>query len=149
MSTMTQKITQVYQVYIQATPEQIWEAITRPEFTVKYFYGTRVESDLAVGSPFLYRGGDSDEVLVDGEVIESDPPKRLTVSWRFLYEPELAAEEPSRVTWEIEPQEGGYCKFTALHEELGAKTAEHVAGGWPWIVSGLKTLLETGKALGA
>jgi uncharacterized protein YndB with AHSA1/START domain len=147
MTTMTQNITNVHQVFIRATAEQIWEAITKPEFTVKYFYGTRVESDLAVGSPFLYRAGDSEELLVEGEVLESDPPKRLSVSWRFLYDPELAAEEPSRVTWEIEPQEGGYCKFSAIHEGLGAKSAEHVSGGWPFIVSGLKTLLETGKPL--
>jgi uncharacterized protein YndB with AHSA1/START domain len=147
MTTMTQNITNVHQVFIRATPEAIWEAITRPEFTVKYFYGTRVESDLAVGSPFLYRAGDSEELLVEGEVIESDPPKRLAVSWRFLYDPELAAEEPSRVTWEIEPQEGGYCKFTAVHEGLGEKSAAQVSGGWPLIISGLKTLLETGKPL--
>jgi uncharacterized protein YndB with AHSA1/START domain len=147
MTTMTQNITNVHQVYIRATAEQIWEAITKPEFTLKYFYGTRVESDLTVGSPFVFRAGDSDELLVDGEVLESDPPKRLSVSWRFLYEPELAAEEPSRVTWEIEPQEGGYCKFTAVHEGLGEKAAEQVSGGWPYIVSGLKTLLETGKPL--
>ena len=147
MTTMTQNITHVHQVFIRATAEQIWEAITKPEFTLKYFYGTRVESELAVGSPFLYRAGDSDELLVEGEVLESDPPKRLSVSWRFLYDPELAAEEPSRVTWEIEPQEGGYCKFTAVHDELGPKTAAHVSGGWPYIVSGLKTLLETGAPL--
>jgi len=147
MTTMTQNITNVHQVFIRATAEEIWEAITRPEFTLKYFYGTRVESDLAVGSPFVYRAGDSEELLVEGEVLESDPPKRLSVTWRFLYDPELAAEEPSRVTWEIEPQEGGYCKLTALHEGLGEKSAEQVAGGWPYIVSGLKTLLETGKPL--
>jgi uncharacterized protein YndB with AHSA1/START domain len=147
MTTMTQNITHVHQVFIRATAEEIWAAITKPEFTLKYFYGTRVDSDLAVGSPFLYRAGDTDELLVEGEVLESDPPKRLSVSWRFLYDPELAAEEPSRVTWEIEPQEGGYCKFTAVHDGLGAKSAEHVAGGWPYIVSGLKTLLETGKPL--
>jgi uncharacterized protein YndB with AHSA1/START domain len=147
MTTMTQNITNVHQVYIRATAEQIWEAITKPEFTLKYFYGTRVESDLAVGSPFLYRAADSDELIVEGEVLESDPPKRLSVTWRFLYEPDLAAEGPSRVTWEIEPQEGGYCKFTALHEGLGPKAAEQVSGGWPYIVSGLKTLLETGVPL--
>jgi uncharacterized protein YndB with AHSA1/START domain len=147
MTTMTQNITHVHQVFIRATAEQIWEAITKPEFTIKYFYGTRVESDLAVGSPFVYRAGDSDELLVDGEVLESDPPKRLSVSWRFLYDPELAAEEPSRVTWEIEPQEGGYCKFTAVHDGLGDKSAEHASGGWTYIVSGLKTLLETGEPL--
>ena len=67
--------------------------------------------------------------------------------WRSLYDPELAAEEPSRVTWEIDPQEGGYCKFTAVQDGLGPKVAEHVAGGWPWIISGLKTLLETGEWL--
>jgi uncharacterized protein YndB with AHSA1/START domain len=147
MTTMTQNITHVHQVFIRATAEQIWEAITKPEFTSKYFYGTRVESSLAVGSPFLYRAGDSDELLVEGEVLESDPPKRLSVSWRFLYDPELAGEEPSRVTWEIEPQEGGYCKFTAVHDGLGEKSAEHASGGWVYIVSGLKTLLETGEPL--
>jgi uncharacterized protein YndB with AHSA1/START domain len=147
MTTMTQNITTVHQVYIRATAEQIWEAITKPEFTLKYFYSTRVESDLAAGSPFLYRAADSDELLVEGEVLESDPPKRLSVTWRFLYDPELAAEEPSRVTWEIEPQEGGYCKLTAVQEGLGEKAAEQVSGGWPYILSGLKTLLETGKPL--
>jgi uncharacterized protein YndB with AHSA1/START domain len=147
MTTMTQNITHVHQVFIRASAEQIWEAITKPEFTLKYFYGTRVESDLRVGSPFLYRAADSDDLIVEGEVLESDPPNRLSVSWRFLYEPELAAEGPSRVTWEIEPQEGGYCKFTALHEGLGPKAAAEVSGGWSYIVSGLKTLLETGTPL--
>ncbi len=147
MTTMTQNITNVHQVFIRATAEEIWEAITKPEFTIKYFYGTRVESDLGVGSPFVYRAGDSEELLVEGEVLESDPPRRLSVTWRFLYDPELAAEEPSRVTWEIEPHEDGYCKFTAVHEGLGPKAAEQVQGGWPYIVSGLKTLLETGKPL--
>ena len=147
MTTMTQTVTNVHQVYIRATPEEIWEAITKPEFTLKYFYGTRVESDLRVGSPFLYRAADSEELIVEGEVLESDPPRRLSVSWQFLYDPELAAEEPGRVTWEIEPQDGGYCKFTAVHEGLGPKAAAQVKGGWPYIVSGLKTLLETGKPL--
>jgi uncharacterized protein YndB with AHSA1/START domain len=147
MTTMTQNITNVHQVFIRASAEQIWEAITKPEFTLKYFYGTRIESDLAVGSPFLYRAADSDELLVEGEVVESDPPKRLSVTWRFLYDPELAAEDASRVTWEIEPQEGGYCKLTAIHEGLGPKAAEQVSGGWPYILSGLKTLLETGEPL--
>ena len=147
---MTQHITHVHQVFIRATAEQIWEAITKPEFTLKYFYGTRVESELRVGSPFLYRAGDSDELLVEGEVLESDPPKRLSVSWRFLYDPELAAEEPSRVTWEIDPQDGGYCSLTVTHDQLeGApKTAQSVSGaGWMMVLSGLKTLLETGKPL--
>jgi uncharacterized protein YndB with AHSA1/START domain len=147
MTTMTQNITNVHQVFIRASAEKIWEAITKPEFTVKYFYGTRVESDLRVGSPFLYRAGDSDELVVEGEVLESDPPRLLAVSWRSLYDPELVAEEPSRVTWEIEPQEGGYCKVTAVHEGLSEKSAAQVSDGWPLIVSGLKTLLETGKPL--
>ena len=90
MTTMTQNITNVHQVFIRASAEQIWEAITKPEFTLKYFYGTRVESD-SVGRRSLPRG-DSDDLLVEGEVLESDPPKRLG-RWRFLYEPELAAEE--------------------------------------------------------
>ena len=85
-------------------------------------------------------------------MFEFDPPRRLVHGWQSLYDPELAAEEPSRVTWEIEPQVGGFCKLTVTHDQLeGApKTAESVYGeGWTFVISGLKTLLETGSSLGA
>ena len=152
MTTITEtdvtNVTQIYQVFIRATPEQIWDGITKPEFTSKYFYGTRAEYDLRPGGAFRSLSGDSDEVLVEGEVLEVDAPRKLVQTWRFLYDPELAGEGFTRVTWEIEPEDGGITKLTAIHELEGApKTAEHVSGGWSYILSGLKTLLETGKPL--
>jgi uncharacterized protein YndB with AHSA1/START domain len=140
---------QVYQVFIKATPDAIWDAITKPEFTEKYFHGTRADFDLRPGG--AYRGlGDGDSVLVEGEVIEADPPRKLVHTWRAMYDPGLADEDPSRVTWEIEPQDGGFSLLTVVHDQLeGApKTAQGVSGtGWMIVLSGLKTLLETGKPL--
>ena len=148
MTTMTETTTQVYQVFIKAAPDAIWDAITRPEWTQKYFYGTRVEYDLRPGGSFRSLAGDGEEVLVDGEVVEVDAPRKLVQTWRFLYDPELTAEGFTRVTWEIEAGESGATKLTAIHELEGApKTAKHVAGGWSYILSGLKTLLETGGPL--
>jgi len=145
MSTMTQTTVQVYNVFIKASPEQIWDAITKPEFTQHYFYAARVE--LKNGRRLSY--GPNGEVWGDEAILESDPPRKLVHQWRSQYDPDLAAEEPSRVTWEIEPQEGGVTKLTVVHDQLeGApKTAESVAGGWMYVISGLKTLLETGKPL--
>jgi uncharacterized protein YndB with AHSA1/START domain len=149
MTTMTEQATQVYSVFIRATPEQVWDAITKPEFTTRYFHGTRIESTFEPGAPYLSLAGDGDETLVDGEVLESDPPRMLKHTWRALYDPETASEPFSRVTWEIEPQEGGVTKLTVVHDQLEAapKTAESVAGGWSYVLSGLKTLLETGEPL--
>jgi uncharacterized protein YndB with AHSA1/START domain len=149
MTTMTEQATQVYSVFIRATPEQVWDAITKPEFTTRYFHGTRVESTFEPGAPYLSLAGDGDQTLVDGEVLESDPPRMLKHTWRALYDPETASEPFSRVTWEIEPQEGGVTKLTVVHDQLEAapKTAESVAGGWSYVLSGLKTLLETGEPL--
>ena len=149
MTTMTEQATQVYSVFIRATPEQVWDAITKPEFTTRYFHGTRIESTFEPGAPYLSLAGDGDETLVDGEVLESDPPRMLKHTWRALYDPETASEPFSRVTWEIEPQEGGVTKLTVIHDQLEAapKTAESVAGGWSHVLSSLKTLLETGEPL--
>ena len=140
--------TQVYQVFIRTTPERIWEAITTPEFTARYFYGARIE----IGPQRLHALGPNDDVWGDEAVLEFDPPRRLVHGWRSLYDPELALEETSRVTWEIEPQDGGFTKLTVVHDQLeGApKTAESVSGaGWMMVLSGLKTLLETGEPLAA
>jgi uncharacterized protein YndB with AHSA1/START domain len=146
MTTLTAQATQVYQVFIRATPEAIWEAITRPEFTARYFHSARI----AV-TPEHYDSLSPDgEVWGDEDVFEFDPPRRLVHGWRSLYNPELAVEEPSRVTWEIEPQDGGLCLLTVTHDQLeGApKTAASVHGpGWTMVLSGLKTLLETGQPL--
>ncbi len=146
MSTIAAQTTQVYQVFIKATPESIWDAITKPEFTARYFYGARIENT-AERHRALSPDGD---VWGDSPTFEYDPPRRLVHEWQSLYDPELAAEEPSRVSWEIEPQDGGYCKLTVVHDRLEAspKTAESVSGaGWMMVLSGLKTLLETGQPL--
>jgi uncharacterized protein YndB with AHSA1/START domain len=149
MTTVTEiNTTQIYQVFIKASPEQIWEAITKPEFTEKYFYGARIE--YAGDRRRAY--GPGGELWGDEPVIESNPPHKLVHGWRSLYAPELAAEEESRVTWEIEPQEGAFSKLTVIHDQLegAAKTAASVSGaGWMMVLSGLKTLLETGKPLSA
>jgi uncharacterized protein YndB with AHSA1/START domain len=145
-TTMAATTTQVYTLFIRATPEQIWDAITKPEFTEKYFHGSRIE----ITSARRRSLGPDGEVRGDSPVLEFDPPRKLVHVWEPLYDPELAEEEPSRVTWEIEPQDGGYSKLTVVHDRLeGApKTARSVAGtGWMFVLSGLKTLLETGESL--
>ena len=153
MTTMTETslATQVYQVFVRATPERLWAAITKPEFTSKYFYGSVVDSTFAEGAEFKSFSPDRTQLWVDGEVLESDPPRRLQHTWRALYDEETAKEPHSRVTWEIEPADGGVTKLTVTHDRLDAspKTASNVAGGWSYILSGLKTLLETGEPLSA
>jgi uncharacterized protein YndB with AHSA1/START domain len=149
MTTMTATATQVYQLFIKATPEQVWDAITKPEFTTKYFYGSVLDSTFQPGASFDGWSADRSQHFVDGEVLEADPPRLLRTTWRALYDPETAAEPHSRVTWEIEAQDGGFTKLTVVHDDLEAapKTAANVAGGWPFVLSGLKTLLETGQPL--
>ena len=147
MTTATEvQTTQVYNIFIKATPEAIWEAITKPEFTERYFYGGRMTV-----TPDRYSSlGPDGEVWGDEPVHEFDPPRKLVHGWRSRYSPELEVEDESRVTWEIEPQDNGTCLLTVVHDRLeGApKTAASVAGvGWMTVLSGLKTLLETGKPL--
>ena len=143
MSTITAQTTQVYSVFIRATPEQIWDAITKPEFTQQYFFGARIE--MRNGRRFSA----INDTEWDEEVLEEDPPHKLVHGWISAYDSEMAAETESRVTWEIEPHDGGFSKLTVVHDQLeGApKTAASVAGGWMFVLSGLKTLLETGKPL--
>jgi uncharacterized protein YndB with AHSA1/START domain len=146
MTTTTDPATQVYQVFIKASPEKIWEAITTSGFTTRYFHGAAIEV-----SPerYLSRGPDG-ATWGDGPVFEYDPPRRLVHEWRSLYDADMASEQPSRVTWEIEPQDGGYCQLTVTHDQLGGapKTAASVSGaGWMFVLSGLKTLMETGIPL--
>jgi len=147
VTTATAQTTQVYQLFIKATPERIWEAITTPEFTARYFHQARIR---VMADRYLSQGPDG-ETWGDGPVFEFDPPRRLVHEWRSLYDPDLAAEEPSRVSWEIEPQDDGTCLLTVVHDRLeGApKTAASVSGpGWMGVLSSLKTLLETGHSLG-
>jgi len=144
MSTVTAETTQVYRIFIRATPEQVWDAITKPEFTERYFHGVRIE--VRDGRRLSLLG----DLQWEEPVLESNPPHKLVHSWISYYDEELAAEEPSRVTWEIEPQDGGYTLLTVTHDRLeGApKTAAGVSGtGWMGVLSNLKSFLETGEPL--
>ncbi len=171
---MTSKVThstdtQVYRVYIKATPQAIWDAITGPEWTERFGYGGRVEYDLRPGGSF--QGFTSDEmkqsgaemghpvpdVAVDGEVIELDPPRKLVQTWRMLMDPTMIEEGFTRLTYEIEEGQNGVSKLTVIHQLDGAPTlasllagefeAQGAGGGWSFVLSGLKTLLETGEAM--
>lgn len=145
-TTTTAPATQVYQVFIKASPERIWEAIVTPDLTMRYFHGSRIEITPARRVSY----GPDGATRGDGKVLEFDPPRRLVHEWRSLYDPDLAEEQTSRVTWEIESHEDGYCQLTLTHDRLeGApKTAADVFGsGWMFVLSGLKTLVETGESL--
>jgi len=164
MTTTTKKReeTQVYRVSINATPEAIWNAITNPEWTQKYGYGGRSEYDLRPGGAYrafaseAMKAHGGPDVVVDGEVVEADPPRKLVQTWRPLWDPEMVAEGFKRLTWEIQPGAGGETTLTVTHElERAPKTAAQVSGqvpeaggGWNFVLSDLKMLLETGKALG-
>jgi DNA-binding transcriptional ArsR family regulator len=137
----------IYATYIRATPEAIWRAITDGDETVRYYYGTRVSSGWTVGSPLSYLYPDG-SVAADGEVLAVDPPHRLEMSFHARWDPELEAEGPVTMTWQIEPAEGdrdGVSKLTVVTEgfSAGSRTESEFTGGIVWIVSGLKTVLET------
>ena len=149
-TTDASKATQVYQIFIKAPPEAIWEAITTTEFRRLYFHGSSIESSFEPGSSVLSHSPDGTELWGEDTVLECNPPHRLSQTWGSLYDPELAVEPKSRITWDIEPQgDGSYCKVTVTHDQLegSPKTADRVSGGWLLIVSGLKTVVETGHAL--
>jgi len=140
----------VFQIYIRATADQVWRAITETEFRRQYFYGSTIESDFRPGSPLRSLSPDG-ELWGDDTVLECEPPHLLSHTWRSLWDPEAADEPASRVSWRIEPQEEGVCKLTVTHDRLGASpaTARGVSGGWAFIISGLKSVLETGEPLAA
>jgi uncharacterized protein YndB with AHSA1/START domain/DNA-binding transcriptional ArsR family regulator len=135
-------------VYIRATPEAIWRAITETDFTLRYYYGSAIESTFEPGSP--YRMTIDGDLQIEGEIVEADPPRRLVHTFRGVWDEGMAADAPTRVTWEIEEAMPGVCKLTLIHDGLvaGSATLEQVSGGWPFILSGMKSLLETGKGLG-
>jgi len=143
-------VEQVYQIYIRATAEQVWEAITKPEFSARYFYGSRVSTTAEAGAPMLYHAPEGDALWGDAKVIESVRPHRLVHTWRLVYDNEMAAEPPSRVTWELDEDPPGLTKLTVIHDQLehSPRTAATVSGGWMFILSGLKTVVETGQPLG-
>ncbi len=137
----------VFVVFIGTTAERLWEAITSSDFTLEYYFASTVESDWKPGSPFVY--AIHGEPAIVGEVVEADPPRRLVCSFDARWDDDVAGDPPSRITWEIEPAGEAVCKLTVLYDGFDAETATYrqVGGGMPLILSGLKTLLETGEPL--
>jgi uncharacterized protein YndB with AHSA1/START domain len=135
----------VFEIYIKTTPERLWEAITDPEMRSKYSFGVRVTSDWAPGSRYE-SSHPAGVAIAEGENLEVDPPHRLVQSMVALWSDEVKSEGTSRVTWEIEPV-GDSCRLTVTHDELREGANDELYGGWPMILSGLKTLLETGERL--
>src|SRR5687768_14925050 len=136
----------VFEIYIKTTPERLWQAITDPEQRAVYNFGARQETDWRVGSRYEMTHPAAGVLLGEGENLEVDPPRRLVQSFTALWSEEAKAEGVSRVTWEIEPV-GDSCRVTVTHDELREGANAELYGGWPMILSGLKTLLETGEKL--
>jgi uncharacterized protein YndB with AHSA1/START domain len=167
-TTETATTTQVYRVYIRATQQAIWDAITKPEWTERYGYTGLVDYDLRPGGAYKVRatepfkaasaaqGFPVMDVIIDGEVLEADPPRKLVTTFRMLLDPEVAAEPYTRITHEITEGANGVCALTLTHELEGAPKlavlvsgtleGEGAGGGHAWVLSDLKTLLETGKS---
>ena len=135
----------VFEIYIKTTPDRLWEAITDPDMRAKYSFGVRVANDWQVGSAYRASTPD-DRILMEGENLEVDPPRRLVQSFTALWSDDVKSEGTSRVTWEIEPV-GDSCRLTVTHDQLREGANDELYGGWPMILSGLKTLLETGETL--
>ena len=135
----------VFEIYIKTTPERLWEAITDPEMRAKYSFGVQTTSDWTSGSQ--YRSGVPGVIdIAEGENLEVDPPRRLVQSFTALWSDEVKSAGASRVTWEIEQVEDS-CQLTVTHDQLPEDANSELFGGWPMILSGLKTLLETGETL--
>jgi uncharacterized protein YndB with AHSA1/START domain/DNA-binding transcriptional ArsR family regulator len=136
----------VFEIYIRTTPERLWQAITDPSLRARYQFGARIESDWAAGSSYRVAHPGAPGPLIEGENLQVDPPRRLVQSYRAVWDDNVAAEGTSRVTWDIEPA-GDSCRLTVTHDQLRQGADEHLYGGWPMILSGLKTWLETGEEL--
>lgn len=140
----------VFEIYIRTTPERLWAAITDPDLRRRYHFGLVVASDWTAGSTYEAHAGAETiapgTLIHEGENLEVHPPRRLVQSFRARWSDDAAAEGTSRVTWEIEPV-GDTCRLTVVHDELQTAANPELYGGWPMILSGLKTLLETGETL--
>ena len=155
--------TQQYRIVINASAQAIWDAITQPDWTEKYGYGGRVAYELKPGGRYSHHASDvmkamggPDEMMV-GEVIESDPPRKLVQTWHPLFSDVIAAEPPTRLTYVIDAHKSGICTVTIIHDVTGAPVVAGMlsgggdpsqgGGGWPWVLSEPKSLLETGKRM--
>jgi uncharacterized protein YndB with AHSA1/START domain/DNA-binding transcriptional ArsR family regulator len=141
---LEKQMEKVFEIYIRTTPERLWEAITDPEIRSKYNFGASAASDWKAGSTYQLTAGEY--LLADGEVLESDPPRRLVHTMTARWGDDVIAEGESRVTWEIEQVEDS-CRLTVTHDQLREGANDQLFGGWPMILSGLKTWLETGELL--
>jgi uncharacterized protein YndB with AHSA1/START domain len=137
----------VYEIYIRTTPEKLWHALTDGDATQGYFFGTRAKSSWKAGAELTYHDGKG-VLMVEGKVVEAEKPRRLVTTWRAAYDDSVGKDRPSRVTWTIEAL-GPVCKLTVLHDDFDGETATYksTGNGWPVVLSGLKTLLETGEPL--
>jgi uncharacterized protein YndB with AHSA1/START domain/DNA-binding transcriptional ArsR family regulator len=136
----------VFEIYIKTTPERLWEAITDSNIRSKYQFGNTITSDFTPGSRYEMGNANAPGLLGEGENLEVDPPRRLVQSMVALWGDDVKAEGTSRVTWEIEPV-GDSCRLTVTHDQLREGANDQLYGGWPMILSGLKTWLETGELL--
>ena len=167
---MTETV-QVNRVYIKATPQAVWDAITKPEWTQKYGYTGLAEFDLQPGGK--HRTGPTQELvdagypsdLLEGEVLEADPPRKLKITWKLLMDPSLTGEPYTTVTYDIEETQTAGTRLTVTHdvtgapnhaalvsgerEDINAGPGENAGGGWAWVLSDLKSVLETGKGIAA
>ena len=140
----------VFEIYIKTTPERLWQAITDPDLRKKYTFGVGVYSDWTAGSRYEARATDlsvsPNAPISEGENVEIDPPRRLVQTFRALWSDDVKAEGTSRVTWEITPVADS-CRLRVIHDQLRPSANDQLYGGWPMVLSGLKTLLETGELL--
>ncbi len=158
------RVTYVHQIYIRSSPQAIWDAITDPKWNGRYGYRAEADYDLKPGGKYRVRanpqmrGMGLPETILDGEVIEVKPPTRLVQTYRWLFNDEHKAEGFTRLTFEIEPTSAGFCRLTVTHDVTGAPIMAQATqtpfnnqggGGWNWILSDLKSLLETGKVMSA
>jgi uncharacterized protein YndB with AHSA1/START domain len=141
------RMEKVFEIYIRTTPERLWEAITDPELRSKYNFGSRYVTEGTPGSRIEVTHPNAPGLLGEGEILEVDPPRRLVQSMVALWSDEAKAEGTSRITWEIEPIGEDSCRLVLTHDQLREGASEELYGGWPMILSGLKTLLETGEEL--
>jgi uncharacterized protein YndB with AHSA1/START domain len=136
----------VFEIYIKITPERLWQAITDPEMRRKYNFGVAVDSDWQPGSTYQGSSPMAPEPIFEGEILEVDRPRRLVQTFRALWSDDVKSEGTSRVTWEIEPV-GDSCRLLVTHDQLREGANDEIYGGWMMVLSGLKTLLETGELL--
>lgn len=138
----------VYQIFIKATPEEVWAAIVEPSWTRRYFHGTAFDSPPVKGEPYRTTVADGGPAI-DGVIEEIDPPKRLIMTWHVLYDAAMSEEPPSRVEWIVEAMGEGLTRLRLEHGDLARSplTWAHVKDGWEYVLDGLKTVIETGESL--